>query len=120
MADMSKLKRRNSLGVPPTMNEASQNLRAPEVAPAAPMEPLQAEREREVGRGSHAAMRPERIDGRTLHRTGRILGFSTRVSYEFDETLRRAAQRDGILLIEVLERALAMYELAPREQRLKN
>jgi hypothetical protein len=59
-----------------------------------------------------ASSRPERLDGRRLHRTGRVLAFSTRVTYEFDEIVRQAAQRDGILMIEVLERALALYEKA--------
>ena len=32
MADLSKLKRRNTLGDPPPVEEASQNLEAPEIA----------------------------------------------------------------------------------------
>jgi hypothetical protein len=37
MADLSKLRRRNTLGAPPSLEEASQNLQAPEIAPV--MEP---------------------------------------------------------------------------------
>jgi hypothetical protein len=117
MADLSKLKRRNSLGLPPAVDDASQNLAAPEVAPAAP--PLVAKQEPEravISQDPGPSTRRERIDGRSLHRTGRVLGFSTRVTYEFDETLRRAAQRDGILMIEILERALDMYEERARKQ----
>jgi len=33
MADLTKLKRRNTLGAPPSPDEASQNLKAPEIAP---------------------------------------------------------------------------------------
>lgn len=90
MADASKLKRRTSLGVPPPVEEASHNLHEPEIA----KNPI------------------ERIDGRTLRRSGRTLQFATRVSPEFDARLRQIAQRDGLLLVEVLERALEAYEAA--------
>ena len=72
------------------MEEASQNLQEPEIA----RNPL------------------ERIDGRTLRRSGRTIQFATRVSPEFDARLRQIAQRDGLLLVEVLERALEAYESA--------
>ena len=42
-----------------------------------------------------------RIDGRSLRRTGRTLQLATRVSWEFDDKLRRIAQRDGLKLVEV-------------------
>ena len=41
MADLSKLKRKSSLGAPPPVTEASGNLDAPESAPAAPVEKAQ-------------------------------------------------------------------------------
>ncbi|MFO1432955.1 MAG: hypothetical protein U1F76_23070 [Candidatus Competibacteraceae bacterium] len=88
MADASKLKRRTSLGAPPPVEEASHNLHEPEIA----------------------RMPTERIDGRTLRRSGRTIQFATRVSPEFDARLRQIAQRDGLLLVEVLERALDAYE----------
>jgi hypothetical protein len=53
-----------------------------------------------------------RVDGRSLRRTGRTLQLATRVSWEFDDKLRRIAQRDGLKLVEVLERALEAYEAA--------
>ena len=90
MADASKLKRRTGLGAPPPIEEASQNLQQPEIAKA----PV------------------ERIDGRTLRRSGRTIQLATRVSPEFDARLRHIAQRDGLLLVEVLERALDAYESA--------
>ena len=100
MADLSKLKRRNTLGDPPPLEEASQNLQAPEI----------------VGDGPQPAALPReehrRIDGRSLRKTGRTLQLSTRVSWEFDDKLRRIAQRDGLKLVEVLERALEAYEEA--------
>jgi hypothetical protein len=40
--------------------------------------------------------------------------FATRVSPEFDERIRQIAERDGLLLVEVLERALDALEKASR------
>lgn len=94
MADLSRLKK-NKLGTPPPLDEASQNLAAPELAPAAPPE----------------EGRPRR-DGRSARKTHRTLPFATRVSPEFDSRLRDIAERDGLLLVEVLERALEAYEAA--------
>lgn len=91
MVDLTKMK--NRLGPPPSPDEASQNLTAPEVAPAAP-EP-----------------RPRR-DGRSARKTHRTIPFATRVSPEFDNRLRDIAERDDLLLVEVLERALDAYEAA--------
>jgi hypothetical protein len=121
MADLSKLKRRNTLGAPPPPEEASQNLQAPEIAtvvetPAATALAGRPERESE----SHPAAaiyapsprQRRRIDGRSLRKTGRTVQFATRVSEEWDERLRRIAQRDGLKLVEVLERALEAYEKA--------
>ena len=94
MADLSKLKsRRSGLGNPPPMDDASQNLQAPEHAPA------------------HAApVSPQRTDGRSARRSNRTLQFATRVSPAFDERIRAIAARDGLMLVEVLERALDAYE----------
>ena len=98
MADLSKLKRRTTLGDPPPLAEASQNLQAPEIAEAmTPPEALPREA-------------PRRIDGRSLRKTGRTVQLATRVSWEFDTKLRQIAQRDGLKLVEVLERALEAYE----------
>ena len=99
MADLSKLKQaRRSLGVPPPIEEASPNLSAPEIAPLPssveiPTEPV-----------------PRRRDARALRRTNRTLPFATRVSPEFDSRLRDIAERDGLKLVELLERALDAYE----------
>src|SRR5262245_35582934 len=103
MADLSRLKRRTTLGDPPPLAEASQNLQAPEIAEAVtPPEALP----REVRR---------RIDGRSLRKTGRTVQLATRVSWEFDTKLRQIAQRDGLKLVEVLERALEAYEKSRNE-----
>jgi hypothetical protein len=96
MADLSKLQRRGTLGAPPPPDEASANLTAPEVAPPAT-----------IGR--------RRIDGRSLRKTGRTLQFATRVTEEFDDLLHKIAARDGLKLVEVLERGVAAYENAQRQ-----
>ena len=54
--------------------------------------------------------RAPRLDGRTMRRSGRTVQFATRVSPDFDERVRQIAMRDGMLLVEVLERALEAYE----------
>jgi hypothetical protein len=95
MVDVSKLKRRN-LPAPPAPEEASLNLEAPEHAPAQPV----------------AATPSARVDGRTLRRSHRTIQFATRVSPEFDERIRAIAQRDHLLLVEILEKALDAYEAA--------
>ena|SRR6516162_6042660 len=96
MADLSKLQRRGTLGAPPPPDEASTNLTAPEVAPTGM-----------AGR--------RRIDGRSLRKTGRTLQFATRVTEEFDDLLHKIAARDGLKLVEVLERGVAAYENAQRQ-----
>ena len=106
MADLSKLKRRSTLGAPPPATEASTNLEAPEtVLPPSPrvVEPVSISRLPLAGQG-------QRRDGRSARRTNRTVQFATRVSPAFDERLRDIAERDGLLLVEVLERALDAYE----------
>lgn len=135
MANLEKLKRRNRLGAPPSASEASTNIHAPEVAPASPESEGDDDRLRlvsppaegdlqpttpmsspsaNVPRGTAAprtsAKRGGLIDGRTLRRTGRTVAFATRVSESFHQRLRRAAERDRLLIVEVLERALDAYE----------
>ena len=121
MADLSKLRRRTTLGTPPSPAEASQNLQVPELAAAgdppaaapphaATPAPAPASRQE-----AEAPQRPpprRRLDARSLRKTGRTLQLATRVSWEFDDKLRRIAQRDGLKLVEVLERALEAYEAA--------
>jgi hypothetical protein len=120
MADLSKLKRRSWLGAPPAPDEASANLSAPEVAPAAPSEQASTPEapspkvQRRVASDRKSEHR--RIDGRRLRKTGRTLQFATRVTEEFDELLHKIAERDGLKLVEVLENSVAAYEAARRKQ----
>ena len=51
-----------------------------------------------------------RIDGRSARRSHRTVQFATRVRPDWDAELRSLAQRDGLLLVEVLERALDLYK----------
>lgn len=95
MADLSKLKRKG-LGAPPPVEEASPNLAAPETAPHHP-----------------AARSPRvKVDMRSARASGRTEQFATRVTPDFDRRIREIAVRDGLLLVEVLERALDAYEAA--------
>ena len=119
MANLSKLKRRNTLGAPPPFAEASHNLQAPEIAPVvtAPAALSRVEAVpvwKTVGEPQDDTVPPRdtqyRIDGRSLRKTGRTVQLATRVSWEFDTKLRQIAQRDGLKLVEVLERALDAYE----------
>jgi hypothetical protein len=123
MANLSKLKRRNTLGAPPPFEEASQNLQAPEIAlvvtAPAVLPRVEAVSARQPVREQQDDTQPPRdaqyrIDGRSLRRTGRTLQLATRVSWEFDDKLRRIAQRDGLKLVEVFERALDAYEAAKK------
>jgi hypothetical protein len=108
MADLTKLKRRSSLGAPPPLAEASANLEAPETGPPVPPVRRMTVVPAPASRGGEAGV--PRRDGRSARRSGRTLQFATRVSPEFDNRLRAVAERDGKLLVEVLEDALEAYE----------
>lgn len=124
MADITKLKRRNTLGAPPPPEEASRNLSAPEIAPVVALEPTTQSpiavtplrRLQGAGKGEERANHGQaRLDGRSLRKSGRTLQLATRVSWEFDDKLRQVAQRDGLKLVEVLERGLDAYEAARKK-----
>ena len=114
MADLSRFKRK-SLGAPPPIEQASSNLSAPETAPVAPSDPpIHTE-----ARQSHPAARGRArklIDGRSLRKTGRTVPFATRISMEFEELLHKIAKRDGLMLVEVLEKGVIAYEAARKEK----
>ncbi len=105
MADFKSIRRQRTLGAPPPLEEASLNLNAPEVAPVSPPMPMP------IRKGEGATTSARRTpDGRSLRRSGRTLQFATRVSPEFDAKLRSIAERDGLLLVEIMEKALDLYE----------
>jgi hypothetical protein len=123
MADASRLKsmRRQGLGAPPPPEEARTDLALAPEPPAPPPHPAPegqaAAPVRMEARQATAPPPPRagRIDGRTLRRSGRTVQFATRVSPEFDERVRRIAMRDGLLLVEVLEKALDAYERSSKK-----
>ena len=103
MADVSKLKQRRTLGTPPPPAEASTNLTQPEIPePVGGTSPGRRNLAVEFGEA--------RIDGRTLRRSNRVVQFATRVTPEFDRRVRAIAMREGLLIVEVLEQALDVYE----------
>ena len=118
MVNLDRIKRKSptgTMGVPPSEDEASNNLQAPEVAPAA--EPPAAEEKPTAAKPAQqkpAAPEalPPRIDGRTMRRSGRVVTLATRVTPEFDAEVRQLAQERGLLIVEVLEEALAAYKKA--------
>jgi hypothetical protein len=92
MASFPKTKR--SLPEPPPATEASNNLAAPEHAPSP--------RISNVITG--------RLDGRSLRRSGRTVQFATRVTPEFDSRIRNLADTRKMLIVEILEEALDLFE----------
>jgi hypothetical protein len=97
MADASKLKR--GLGTPPAPDEARTDL-MPE--PAAAGEPTLRPA---AGTGS-----TQRIDARSLRRSGRTVHFATKVTPAFDNRVRQIAAETGKMLTEILEEALQAWE----------
>jgi hypothetical protein len=104
MADASKLKRLGRLGAPPDPDEARNDLVPPATPDAMPTPVL----ERRADASPVAAF--QRIDARTLRRSGRTVHFATKVTPEFDNRLRQIAAETGKMLTEILEEALAAYE----------
>jgi len=78
MADASKLKRKNSLGVPPSVDEASRNLHEPEIPPVAP-----------IASATSPPQYIRAVDGRSRRRTNRIMQLNLKVTPEFDAPLAR-------------------------------
>ena len=119
MADLSKLKRRSTLGAPPPPAEASMNLEAPEIAPLpAPLTEPPVVEPAPPPISAPAAGEGKRVrDGRSARRTGRTIQFATRVTPEFDERFRAVADRDGLLHVELLEKSLAAYECGQRARK---
>lgn len=57
-----------------------------------------------------ASPAPRKRDGRSLNKTGRTHQFATRIRKETHEKLYDIAERDGLLLAEVIELAIEAYE----------
>lgn len=84
MNDWQKLKR-HKLETPPSLAETTSYLQLPEV----------------IG---------EKVDKRTLRKTGRTEQFATRVNKEWLEKVKEIAKSEELKYVEVLERALECYE----------
>lgn len=50
------------------------------------------------------------VDGRSKRASGRTEQIATRVTAEFRDQIRAIAERDGILIAEVMEKAVDAYE----------
>ncbi|MEJ1296941.1 MAG: hypothetical protein RPU64_09955 [Candidatus Sedimenticola sp. (ex Thyasira tokunagai)] len=88
MADFSKApKKKNRFGTPPPVEEAGNNLDAPEHAPADQVAKKKARK-----------------------KTGRTKVFSTRVGDNFDKEFRKIAFEDNLKFVELLEASLEAYK----------
>lgn len=97
MTNVSKLKTTRRLGKPPSIHDASSNLSAPEIAPAY------------VSTHYNAKEPPHHRDGRTLRKTNRTIIFAVRVTQELNDQIRSTAEKEGLMLAEVFERAWKAY-----------
>lgn len=93
MANLKKIQKtkKNRLGTPPSLEDTSNNLEAPETAP--------------IDKPSEAVSKT-----RPARKTGRTEAFGTRVSPEFDKEFRRIAFEDGLKFVELLEVSLEAYK----------
>lgn len=85
MVDISKLKKKSRLGSPPLSSAVKNNLYQPETLGG-------------------------EIDGRSLRRTNRTQQLATRVTPDFYNKIRVLAARDKVKIVELLERAIEIYE----------
>jgi predicted DNA-binding ribbon-helix-helix protein len=85
MIDVSKLKKHTRLGTPPSVNSVKDNIAQPEVIDI-------------------------EVDGRTLKKTGRTHQLATRVTPDFYDKVRSLAARDRLKIVELLEKAIELYE----------
>lgn len=119
MADASKLKlkrSRGSLGAPPGPDEVATSLNAPEIAPAIHVPTLESSSDPSSTRTPALDEKVSsegytRKDGRTARKTNRTLAFATRVTPSFDQEIREIAEREGLKLVEVLEKAVEAYKI---------
>jgi hypothetical protein len=124
--DFSALQRKRRL--PPPPDDASENLAAPEVAPAVPQVEPPTEHQSDLSDSElprrkvirpyvPAEPPPEPVDGRSRLRTGRVEPFSTRVRADFRPRLIALADHYGVTMGEALELAVAALERDAWQQR---
>lgn len=101
------------MAVPPGPDETKGVLREPEHAPSAAPPVAQIARV-PVAQGSVGALQPDHATAerrvRPDKKTNRSVQIVTRFTPEFNRRLRALAKRDGLLLCEVIEKALVLYE----------
>jgi len=98
MTNTSKFKsRKNPLGLPPELQETTNGFCTSETVET-------------TSQPTQAKNYYPRLDGRSARKTNRIFPFATRVSEDFDRRFRMIAQRDGLMIVELLELALDAYE----------
>jgi hypothetical protein len=113
MADASKLKRFGA--PPPSIDEARADL-IPAPPPVVPEPEVKPPPVVEVAPPTRQPEPPieiedyERVDGRTLRKTGRTIPFSTRLNADTDRLIRRLAGKHGILIAEVVERGAKLLQ----------
>jgi hypothetical protein len=103
LADASKLKR---LGAPPSVEEARTDLVTEptnDIATPTVLARQVSDREPELDEY-------ERIDGRSLRKTGRTVPFSTRVSDDLDRRIRRIAAKHRLKIVEIIEQGIDLLE----------
>jgi len=93
---------------PPTVNV--DELPATEGVPTATICPLAVRQHESLASPSAQGSPYRRMDGRTMRKTNRTLQLATKVKPEFDDALRTIALDEGILIVEVLERSLDLYQ----------
>ena len=112
MADASKLKR---LGSPPPLDEARTDL-VPEPLSVAPDPALPVSATQTPASAAQQLIQPnaddyQRVDGRTLRKTGRTVPFSTRVREKTDALIRNlSATYHPLLISEVVELGALLLE----------
>ena len=93
--DTSKLKKKvpkkNRFGAPPVIEEAGENLEAPETAPKAKTVKTKTKK-------------------KARYKTGRTAQFATRVSPNFLKAFKKRAFNDDLKIVELLEASFEAYE----------
>ena len=122
MATIGKRKqpRKNPLGMPPTAEEARNNLQEPEAAPAVAAKAVVTPAKETVAKKPAPPKKQGRAvakknaepvtDGRSLRKTGRTEQFATRVKPDFKQELFAVAKKTGKNYNVILEESLELYK----------
>lgn len=97
----SKKKKPNRFGTPPSIEEASNNLEAPEHAPTAPEKVGEAPKKKTVKKKAVKASKPSRT-----------VPFNHKVTPEFEREFKMVALEDRLKLVELLEASFQAYKKA--------